>query len=174
MKTLNYLLAVAVLMASAAITPAANNVSHALAFGLRQHTETDRTDRESFAFEDDLAYGLSYQCREGISYWQIGMMYLPDPSGADDVDYVLTPEMNLVMAENYWRLGVGILKDYVKTESSGSDWGDIYWQVMAGIGFPIGGMRLEVMALYAFDSWSKIDEFDTDDLEYGAWLAYVF
>ena len=45
---------------------------------------------------------------------------------------------------------------------------------LLGAQVPVWQLRFELHAYYVFENWSELDEFDVEDLEYGAWLTYRF
>lgn len=174
MKTTFAHLAVAVLMlAASGMNLQAGD--HGLAVGARYHQE--HSVFEELPFEDgDIAYGLAYEYHENNAYWQLAVNVAPDINGTNALEYVITPQINLIATDNMWRAGVGVLASYLMPEDDAvdEDWTDIYWQLMVGLVFPIGAMNLEVQAFYVLEAWDEITEFDFSDIEYGAWLGYRF
>ena len=146
---------------------------HQLAVGVRQHVDHTTFDEYPFG-EDDLSYGLAYEYHEGPAYWQIAVLYADDVTGTtNDLDFVLTPQINIVLKDAFWRLGVGGLTSYTKGDDV-DEWTDLYWQVMAGLGLPVFALDVDVMAYYPFESWGDIGDFDIDDVEFGGWISYEF
>jgi hypothetical protein len=177
MKTLHALLAtsaVSFLAFSQAV--AEPNVQSTVVIGARSHIE--HTSFEDLPFDGgDLTYSLGFEWHEKDAYWQICLGYSPKPSRTNDVEYVLTPEVNLMISDNYWRGGIGAVWSYVERKGDSptkSDWLDVYWQFIFGFSMPLGGMHLDLMAYYVFQDWDKLDEFDLNDIEFGAWLGYNF
>jgi len=145
---------------------------HAAGAGARWHV--NHTVFEELPFDDgDLSYGLAYEYHDEAAYWQLAVHYTPD-AGTNGTDYVVTPQINLIFKDRIWRLGVGALDSYVAAEDGGGDWGDVYWQLLTGLNLPLFRFQLNANAFYVFESWSDLDDFDTDDLEYGFWLTYPF
>jgi hypothetical protein len=174
MKTLCLL---AALLTACCLAGTVRAGSHHWGLGGRYHVE--HSEFEELPFGDgDTAYGLVYEFHDGPAYWQLGATYAFDVTGADTasntVDSVITPSINLVLQDGFWRAGAGLLSSYVQRDGGGSDWTDLYWQVLLGVGVPVFGLDLEVQALYSFEGWSDIDAFDFDDVEYGAWLTFAF
>ncbi len=123
--------------------------------------------------KDDLSYELMYEFHDGIGYWQVGAGYMPEP---DDkrFEYLITPQVNLILKDRIYRLGAGALKTYVKTEDD-TAWTDLYWQVIAGLGFPIGSfISIDICAHYVFTDWKKIGDTDMAAVDYTAHLALSF
>jgi len=143
-----------------------------LGAGLRRHSE--HSVAEDLPLDDgDLSSGLCYEIHDRKGYWQLGVTYAPQP-GTNGIDFVVTPQLNLIVKDKAWRAGVGILDSYVEMEDGESDWTDVYYQFLTGLHFPIGGMQLDVTAYYPFTDWGDISDFDFDDLDYGAWLTFSF
>ncbi len=144
-------------------------------FGVRQHAE--QPDFPDISFGDgDLSYGLAVTAYDKSGYWQALLLYTPDIDSMDDIDYAITPQINLIMAENAWRMGVGGARTYVSSDNDADNgWRDFYWQLIAGIGLPgFGKMSLEAQAIYVFDEWGNVGDFDIDNLEYAIWMGVPF
>jgi len=145
---------------------------HAIGIGGRY--QQDHSEFEELPFDDgDLSYGINYEYHENVAYWQVGVMYTPDVGG-DAADYVITPQINLMLKDDIWRGGIGVLKSYIEYENGDSDWTDLYWQFHLGISVPIGPVEFAALAHYVFEDFGEIKDFDFDDVEYGAWLSYRF
>lgn len=170
MKTsIHYILTLALL--SAFLLPATAQQS-VVSVGARQHS--DHSNFEALPFQDDdLTYTIGYEYHEQAGYWQILVGYTPEVGDETVVESVITPQLNLLVQDNIWLGGVGILGSYIETEAD-SDWTDMYWQVMLGIEIPVPIFDLSVLAYYPFEDWSEFSEFDTDDVEFGASLKYPF
>ncbi|NQU40946.1 MAG: hypothetical protein HQ523_13425 [Lentisphaerae bacterium] len=154
----------------AASVGAAPKSSSRVGGGVRYHTAQDTV--VAAPFDNDVSYGLLYEYHEGETFWQLGVNYATS-MGSNDVDSVITPEVNLVFADKLWRGGVGVLSSYIKDEV-GSDWTDLYYQLILGLEIPVGKMSLEVLAYYVFDDFNSIKEFNFNEIEVGAWLMYAF
>ncbi len=149
-----------------------------ISIGVREHVT--HTIFEELPFEDgDLTYTLGYEIHDSHGYWQLMVGYTPEVGneelGIDEfaVDYVLTPQLNLIIQDGIFIAGTGILGSYIETEED-SDWTDVYWQLMLGLEIPLGGLRIELLAYYTYDSWGDIGDFDGDDVEYGGSIKYLF
>ena len=142
--------------------------------GVRQHAA--QPDFPDISFGDDiLSYGISMSAYDAGGYWEAGILYTPEIDGIDDMDYALTPQLNLVMTENFWRMGLGGARTYVNGDGDDSGWRDFFWQMIIGLGLPgVGSANLEVRAIYIFDDWGDIGDFDTDNLEYALWIGIPF
>jgi len=186
------LLAVAaVVLASVGLLQAAQNASkseQAMGLGVRTHAlHSTFTD---LPYDDgDLSYGLSYEFHEASGYWQIAVDYCMDPSrtttnglkaadstnGVKMANSVITPQLNLIFKDKFWRGGVGALASYIDDEiTQEADWTDIYYQFLLGIGVPLGKLGLDVMAVYPFEDWGSLGDFDTGDIDVQVWLKYIF
>jgi len=150
--------------------------------GLRQHV--DHSEFDEYPFDDDtLAYGVAYEYHDKVAFWQLAVLYTEDvdavtnapgaTTSTSEVDYILTPQLNLIYNEDYWRAGAGILGSYVVTDDD-EDWIDPYWQFMLGIGFPVMAFKADFYAYYVYEDWGSLADFDFGDIEFGGWLGYEF
>jgi len=161
------------LLACLLVGPRQVSADTAAGIGARQHV--DHPYFEVLPYDDgDLSYGLAVEWHDESAYWQLAFNYAPDVTGTNATDYVLTPQINLVFKDNIWRGGLGVLKSYIVDKETGSDWTDVYWQLLLGADLPFYGMQLSLQAFYVFEEWERLEEFDFGDLEYGAWLSYFF
>lgn len=159
-----------VLFMAAPVSAASSSV---VAAGARYHTA--HSVFSDLPYDDgDLSYLLAYEYHDADAAWQLAVGYAPDVTGVDTVDYVVTPQLNLILKDNIWRAGVGILYSYIHDDIEGGDWTDLYWQLLLGIRIPLFGLQLGADAVYPFEEWDVVDEFDTDDLEYHGWLGFKF
>lgn len=130
----------------------------------------------------DTTYLLGYEYHEGAGFWQLMLGYTPHVSRAPEdrnegVDYVITPQINLIIDDRNWLGGVGILSSYIKTDLEDSEmdgWSDIYWQVMLGYSLNLGNIDVGLMVYYPFEKWSTFSDFKTRDLEFGFTVNYRF
>ncbi|MBU1170647.1 MAG: hypothetical protein KKD44_13885 [Proteobacteria bacterium] len=145
---------------------------HKLVAGAQYHTTIpDFTDLP--LKRGDYSYKLLYEYHEGIGFWQLGASYAPSPKDRD-IDYVLTPQINLILKDRFYRLGAGALKSRVKGKTE-SHWTDVYWQICAGLGIPLGSrFSFDVYAHYVFESWDSIRDSDKGGVEYSALLGVTF
>jgi hypothetical protein len=149
------------------------NANSALAFGARMHARHDAFDKLPFD-DGDLTYNVAYEWHETEAYWQIGVGYTPSVNTTNTIESVITPQVALILKDKYWRGGVGALWSMVDDKVSGRDWLNMYWQIILGISFPVAKLQLDVHALYPFEAWNELGNFDFDDIEFGAWLVYPF
>ncbi len=141
-------------------------------FGIRQHAE--QPDFPDISLGDEMSYGLSLSAIDAGGYWQAAILYTPEIGSMPDADYAITPEINLMLSENAWRVGIGGARTYVSSDTNGG-WRDFFWQALLGFGLPgIGSGTLEARAIYVFDELGNIGDFDTSNLEYAIWLGIPF
>ena len=145
--------------------------------GLRSHAELSDDPAFNKVLYDDQAvsYGVAYEYQDGPSYWQLALDYCSgDFAGADAaVDYTVTPQLNLMAADSFWRGGIGVMSTY-KSRDVESDWTSIYWQFIAGVSIPLGRVEIDILAFYPFSGWDRLGKFDTSDIDYGGWLKFSF
>jgi hypothetical protein len=158
----------------AAISLAAGSeIEHKVSIGTRRHINHSEFDSLPFG-DGDLTYLVAYECHEAVGFWQLGIGYTPEPSGDKSVDYVLTPQISLIVKDGFWRVGLGALKSYI-AGNQGNNWMDIYWQFNFGINIPFSSrIGLDVNSYYVFEEWDKIMDFDTRDIEFGVLLNFKF
>ena len=143
-----------------------------VAVGGKYHV--DHSEFEELPFDDgDPAYGVAFEFHDKPAYWQAAVTYAPDVGGTNLVDSVITPELNLIVKDQSWLAGTGVLSSYVEGKDE-KDWTDLYWQILLGFDIPVSRASLAIHAYYTFESWGDITDFDTDDLEFGAWLGFSF
>lgn len=129
-------------------------------------------------FDDgNFGYGVAYELRDEMGFWQIGARYTPDAGADEQYDYVVTPFLNIFFRDRLALAGIGILKDYLaETDTTDADWTDLYYNLILGIAVPVGN-RLEVqaMAVYDFDDWGRLfKDFAWDEVEFAFSLALLF
>lgn len=162
---------------AAAVVPGAAHAG-ATAVGALARFHEEHTVFEEYPFTGgDISYGFALEYHEDAAYWQVAVLYAekPGPSTAtNNLDYVLTPQVSLIFKDGPWRGGLGVLASLLEDEVEGSDWTDIYWQFVLGLTFPVMGLHLDARAFYVFESWSDVNEFEFEDIEYGVGISYFF
>ncbi len=153
-----------------ALGPTAH-AGHRLGAGARYHTAHSVFDE--LPYDDEMSYGLTYQYVEDVSYFELAATIVPNPK-ADSLDYIVTPQLNLLFSDGMWRGGTGVLTTYTKDSTGDDDWTDIYWQMIFGLSYPIGRLSLDAYVYYVYEGWEDLLDFEFDDLEGGAWLVYSF
>ena len=139
--------------------------------GARYHTE--HAVFNAVPYDDgDMSLRLAYEYHEANAFWQLVLGYAPDASNGTAVDYVFTPEINIVVKDGVWRAGVGVLTSYVADDTE--EWSDIYWQFMAGASFPVFGVSADVMTYYLFEEFSDFQEWELEDMEFGVMVRLPF
>jgi hypothetical protein len=119
----------------------------------------------------DESFGLSYDFHDQGGFWRLGVQYTSSPSGGTNaVESVLTPHLTLIFEDDFWRGGVGILYSMIELENGEDETLDLYYQLVLGISIPLGTWDLEIYTYHVFEDWDVVDEFDTDELEFGAVL----
>lgn len=123
--------------------------------------------------KDDLGYELMYEYHEGIGYWQLGAVYMPAPND-DRFDYLISPQINLILKDSIYRIGTGAMKTYVKTADD-KYWTDLHWQMILGLGFPIGNhFSIDIYAHYVYTNWKEITDTDMAAIDYSVLLSVSF
>ncbi|MFO7871623.1 MAG: hypothetical protein R6V03_09360 [Kiritimatiellia bacterium] len=146
---------------------------HVVSLGVRQHQ--DHEVITDYPFDDnDLSYGIAWEYHEPSAYWQIAADYCPDPTGTNTLEYVFTPQINLITKDQWWRGGLGVMWPYVNDSVEGTDWLDTYWQFILGLQLAATRVDLDVMTYYVFESWGDLSDFEFSDLEYGVRLGFEF
>lgn len=142
--------------------------------GVRYHQ--DHSAYEALPFGDgDLSYTLGYEYHLKDYYLQMGADFCPDATGTNDVDFVATPELNLFATDGAWEAGVGIRDSYISDKNdTNEDWTGIYWQLILGVTLPVFSIPVRLQALYPFESWGDISDFEFGDIEYAASLKLAF
>lgn len=145
--------------------------------GARYHTTHTRFEDYPFR-SGDISYQAGLEFHEGIGFWQLIMGYNPSPKSSPDpedpaVDYILTPQLNLILHDQGWLAGTGILSSYIKDEEE-SDWSKTYWQTMLGYQFRFQYFTMDVMGIYSFDRWSNFSDFRFGNMEFSAMLKRRF
>jgi hypothetical protein len=164
------LMAVVVLAAGASLAAPGSSV---FALGARYHANHSAFDKLPYD-DGDLSYGAFYQYHDGPAYWQLGGSYAFDATKLESTDYVITPELDLIVKDKMWRAGLGILDSYVRDSEAGGDWTDVYWQFIAGIQFPLFGFSFDAQAYYPFKGWGDLGDFEFADIEFGLLINFPF
>lgn len=180
-----FLIAVAVgltLMAE----PCLGRSPHSLSLGARYHKDHSVFTDRPFG-DGDISYALAYEYSERLAYWQLALDFAPDVSGTRDsdgddseaesvgTDFVLTPQLNLVFTDRFFRAGPGIRGSYIRDDEGNSEWIGPNWQLQLGVNLPFGeAISIDGNVYYVLESWGNITDFAFGDLEYGVWLKYTF
>ncbi len=170
-----------------------------IALGARYHQE--HSIYEAMPFGDgDFSYGLFYEAQDGNGILQFGVSFASDVSGStlmtdtgdndiEPIDQVFTPEINMLFRDGGWLFGVGMLMNYIEInedvgvgqevvaealEQEEDDWSDLYWQMLLGYRFNLGGSELNVMAYYPYEDWGDLGDIDFDDFNYGGQWVFRF
>ncbi|MFO7535168.1 MAG: hypothetical protein R6X19_05720 [Kiritimatiellia bacterium] len=124
----------------------------------------------------DYGYGLAYEIRDVKGSWQLGALYTPDAGEDDAYDYAVTPFINMFFRDRIFIGGMGANITYLpKTDTEDEEWGDVYWNFLMGLEFPLGKhLALSGLALYDFENWDDLNKFDFDDVEFAVALTLLF
>lgn len=149
----------------------------AISGGARYHQNSSVIPDWAFD-EGDLSYQVGYEYKEGAGYWQLLVGFAPDVTDdgleeTPEIKTVITPQLNLIFEDQGWLAGTGILGNYIETEED-SDWSDLYFQLMIGFNLPLPFLSPEFMAVYPFEDWGDLGDFDFDDIEYSLLIKYEF
>ena len=171
MKTLHTIALIAVLAFTISSVHARDGQTFAV--GARLHT--DHSDFLELPFDEgDISYAAAYEYHEDNAYWQIAVTFTPDPSGTPATENVITPALNLIIEDGFWRGGIGALASLFEDATGKDEWSNVYYQLMLGIHAPLFGLQWDIMAYYVAETFSDLGGIDTDDLEYGAWVLFPF
>lgn len=130
---------------------------------------------EPVPYDDgDQGYSIAYHFITPSAYWQLATTLAPEAGADPEVDSVVTPEFNIVLYDRFVQLGTGVLISHVDYEHRGSDWSDVYWQLLGGFHVPLGGLNLSALAYYRFEELSDVGDLALDDMDVGLWLGYQF
>ena len=158
---------------------------HSLSVGGRYHTEHSVFTDLPYG-NGDLSYLLAYQYTQGLAIWQFACDLGPDVSGQKDVysgtttnmvgiDYIVSPQFNVIIKDRYFRGGGGIRTSYIRDTDGEGEWLDPYWQLQLGLSFPIyKRVSVDISAYYVYERWDKLLKFQFGDVEYGALLNLAF
>jgi hypothetical protein len=144
----------------------------AVSAGIRRHTDHSVMTELPFD-EGDISYTAGWEIHDPSGYWQLLIGYTPEVGGTNAVDYVITPQLNLLLEDRGWQAGVGVLGSYVKTDA-GSDWTDVYWQFLLGFTLQLPAFSVDIVSYYPFKSWGDLSDFDTGDLEFGVMFKLFY
>ncbi|MCC5845461.1 MAG: hypothetical protein JJU05_14525 [Verrucomicrobia bacterium] len=140
---------------------------------VKQHTNHSKFSDRPYG-NSDLSYGAFLEIFDGTAGWRLGALYGSDPSGAGEVDSVITPELTLLLQDGIWEAGVSALIDYIDDGNS-NGWGDHYYQFQLGLNFPVGkSMSIGGHAFYAFDRFGNLNDFRFNNLDYGLTFRFRF
>ncbi len=140
--------------------------------GARYHVEHSVFTELPFD-SGDLSYTLGWEYHDQNGFWQLLVGYAPEIGGTNGVDYVVTPQLNLLLEDRGWQAGVGALSSYVVTEDE-SDWTSIYWQFLLGFTLQLPAFSIDIMSYYPFESWGKLSDFDAGDIEFGVMVKFFY
>ena len=147
---------------------------HKISFGGKYHFDYSNFDRIPIE-EDDYSYLMFYEMHNDFAYWQLGGSFTPGPDD-DRFDYIITPQINLIAKDSIFRLGLGALTSNLKIDGD-NDWTKVYWQVIFGLGIPLGSrFGIDIYGHYVFEGWNwdKITEPASEAPEISVMLNFAF
>ena len=148
--------------------------ANGLDVGVRYHTQHSVFSELPYA-DGDLTYELGYEIHDESGLLQLLCGFTPEFSDRSDIDYGITPEANLLLTDGLFQGGLGILSTYTKNSGGKDEWMDLYWQWVLGLNVPLGSrLSIQANAYYVFESWSRLNKFAFDDVEFGGFLTYKF
>ncbi len=163
-----------ILLAGLALASPAMALQQAVSGQVRQFGTHKNFEDRPFA-NGDFGYGAAYEIRDTMGYWQIGALYTPDAGSDSDIDYAVTPFLNLMIKDKIFLAGLGIDKTYMSRSSGDDDWTDVYWTILTGLEFPISQhLSLTGLAVYDLNRLGKLGDFRFDDVEFAAALNLLF
>jgi len=151
--------------------------ANALGFGGRYHQDHSVFTKLNQTYsKGDLSYGVVYEIHEqDTSVLQLGCSMTPEFEDSPDLDYAVTPELNLMMKDRVFQGGVGIMSSYLSKNIGDSEWMDLYWQILLGMRLDLSKkVSLQLNGSYVFESWGDLGEFDFRDVEGVAYIGFAF
>lgn len=176
MKTNNSFIVMGLICAVILAASMQAGAGNTLGFGGRYHQDHSTFAKLPYA-EGDLSYGVVYEIHEkDTSVLQLGCSMTPDFDNAtNNIDYAVTPELNLMLKDGIFQGGVGILSSYLSKTEGDSEWMDLYWQLLLGLRFDLSKkLSVQVNGSYVFESWGDLGDFDFGDVEGVAYIGYAF
>ena len=123
--------------------------------------------------DGDISYSAAYEYHNEDAFWQLACDVTPDLKSRSDLDYAVTPQLNLLATDRIFQGGLGILSTYTHGDAGGN-WLNPYWQFILGLSIPLGSFTVEANAYYVFDQWGNLGDFNARSIEYGAYFGYRF
>jgi hypothetical protein len=165
-----------VLLAAAAPALAQNtmNVAWSVFGAARYHVENPALTEVAY---DDGSWSpmIGVEVSEGPGAWQLAVDFADGAGGTNGVDSIITPQLNLLFADNGITGGLGVLGSYVEDVNGDTDWTDLYFQLNLGLLFPFGdSLGLVGNVHYLFDDFDDISDIDFDVLEYSVGAQWRF
>ena len=149
-----------------------DNTTHNISFGGKYHFDYAWFDEIPIE-EGDYSYQLFYEMHNNFAYWQIGGSYTPGPDD-DRFDDIITPQINLIAKDRFYRIGMGALMSNVKIDGD-SDWTRVYWQVIFGVGIPLGdSLSIDLYGHYLFKHWKAIWDPIAEAPEVSLTISFTF
>jgi len=142
--------------------------------GVRYHNAHSEFAELPYA-DGDLSYNVGYEIHDQNALFQLACGFTPEFKDRDDLDYGITPELNLLAKDGIYQGGLGILSTYTRDADGKGDWMDLYWQFVLGVNIPLGkSLSIQANAYYVFENWGTLGKFKFDDIEFGGYVSYKF
>lgn len=158
----------------AVVTLLAGSVWAESGLSLSGRYHRDQPKFVDYPFGDgDLSYMGAWESHTDIAMLQLGAAYCPSLEN-EAVDFAITPQANLILKDEIFRGGLGVLSTYTKGDAQ-DEWTDVYWQFLLGLSFKLPAkVSLDLFAIYPFESWDSLGDFSADGIEFSAGLAWQF
>lgn len=166
---------VLILAALALVLPADAKIEQGISAQVRKYGTHREFEERPFA-GDDFGYGAAYELRDEKGSWQLGALVAPDAGRDDEIDYVITPFLSMILRDRLLMAGLGVDQGYIAEHGDrDAEWTDLYWHLLMGIEYPLGKRyAVSGMAIYDFEDWGALDRFDFDDVEFAVALTMLF
>jgi hypothetical protein len=183
----NWILAVLLFSSVFALSVSGQNQSHS-SITAGGYIHTDHSVYTDLPYGNgDISYMLAYEYAERLALWQLGVGFAPHVTGTRDedsaedgaepvgTDLVVTPQLNLLFKDRWFRGGTGILGSYIRNDDGEGDWIGPYWQLLLGLDFELSSsFAVGGNAHYVMKNWDDIVDFKFGDIEYSVLLSYRF
>lgn len=162
------------MLAAGALAARGQDLLYTASVGGRYHVESSVLPDVPYGDGDWSSY-FAFEATEGAGFWQLGLDVGYGADQNEEIDLLLTPQLNLMITDGAFVGGLGILDTYLIGGEDGDEWTDIYFQFSLGFNFEVGRRgALLLLAHYPFEDWGDLDEFDGDDLEFSGAFRYRF
>ena len=169
-------LLLAALLAGFAVVASGESASGTSAWtlGARYHSEVAVPTEVHYA-KGDLSYLLGYRYTENKVSWHLAAEYAPNVGVSNNVDYAITPQLNLLFADRMFLFGAGALMSYVHDPALDDKWSSLYFHLMAGLEFQLSQRwSLAVLAEFPFKKSKDFKELDLKHVDVLGMLSYRF
>ena len=148
--------------------------SSAWTLGARYHSEVTVPPEVHYA-KGDTSYLFGYRYTESQISWHLAAEYAPNVGVSNNVDYAVTPQINLLFADSVFLFGAGALMSYVQDPERDDKWSAVYFHLMAGLELPLGQRwSLAALAEFPFKKSRDFKEFDLQHVDVLGMVSYRF